>query len=68
MNKIRLKAIGVRDISDKLTTGKEYEALFGIEEGIFLDRPYVTVIGDNGKQYSCHASRFKIIEEKDNES
>ena len=33
-----------------LTEGKFYECLYGLEEGIFSDRPFVTVIGDNGKE------------------
>jgi len=50
--------IGARNIENNLTNGKTYVALNGLEAGIFPDRPYVTVIGDNGTEYSCHASRF----------
>jgi hypothetical protein len=46
-----------------LTEGKVYECLYGLEEGIFSDRPFVTVIGDNGKEVGAHASRFEIVEE-----
>lgn len=46
-----------------LTEGKVYECLHGLEEGIFSDRSFVTVIGDNGKEVGAHASRFEIVEE-----
>lgn len=42
-----------------LTEGKEYEALNGIEEGIYPSRRLVTVIGDDGKRTVAHATRFK---------
>lgn len=45
-----------------LTEGKVYECLYGLEEGIFEDRPFVTVIGDTGKEVSAHASRFEVVE------
>ena len=45
-----------------LTQGKEYVCLYGLEEGIFADRPYVTVIGDDGKKLCCHATRFEVKE------
>lgn len=51
-------AIGTRDIGNYLTYGKGYIALNGLEKGIFLNRPYVTIILDNGKPFTCHASRF----------
>ncbi len=47
-----------------LTEGKVYECLYGLEEGIFSDRPFVTVIGDNGKEVVAHASRFEVAEEE----
>lgn len=56
---ITLIASGVRGIRD-LTEGKEYEASEDIEEGIFSDRPYVSVIDDAGKRMSCHAHRFLV--------
>lgn len=59
-----LKAVGVRDIYHHLTANKIYTTLYGIEEGIFKDRPFVTVIDDNGKKYSCHYDRFIDITEE----
>jgi hypothetical protein len=58
-----IEAVGVRNLRD-FTTGKQYETINGIEEGIFVDRPYVTLIDDAGSKQSMHASRFKIIKEK----
>jgi len=49
---------GSRGLSN-LTSGKAYKALHGKEDGIFENRPFVTVIDDDGKEYSCHLSRFK---------
>jgi len=57
-----LKAIGTRDMRN-LTQYKTYTTLEGIEEGIFENRPYVSVIDDDGIKCSCHLSRFEIIEE-----
>lgn len=31
---------------------------------VFSDRPFVTVIGDNGKEVVAHASRFEVAEEE----
>lgn len=61
-----IEAVGVRDLRD-LTTGKHYETLKGIEEGIFDDSPFVTIIDDAGNKQSMHADRFKIIKEKDSD-
>jgi len=44
-----------------LTLGKEYTVLKDEEEGIFPDRPIVTVNGYEGR-LACHASRFKLKE------
>ena len=54
-----LIAIGTRNYPE-LTEGKVYKALYGAEEGIFSDRPFVTVIGDDGKKSSMHLSRFVV--------
>ena len=62
MKQYLLKAIGVRGLSN-LTENKEYITLRGIEPGIFEDRPFVSVLDDNGIGYSCHASRFEIVKE-----
>lgn len=43
-----------------LTTGKVYYPVYGLEDGIFPSRPFVTVEADNGKIVSCHASRFEL--------
>lgn len=49
--------------SMSLTEGKVYECLYGLEDGIFEDRPFVSVIGDNGKEVGAHASRFELVKE-----
>lgn len=53
-------AVGVSGYEYQLTEGKEYVCLHGTEKGIFAGRPYVTVIGDRGREVSCHATRFAI--------
>lgn len=55
---MNITAQGIRGVEDHLTQDKIYTALHGLEEGIFSNRPFVTVIDDNGKTFSCHASRF----------
>ena len=50
-------AIGTRDVRD-LTRGAAYTAINGREDGIFEDRPFVTVETDDGKIRSFHLSRF----------
>lgn len=50
-------ARGVRDL-DYLTAGKTYVAINGKEDGIFANRPFVTVDADDGKRHSCHLDRF----------
>lgn len=45
-----------------LTEGKIYTCLYGLEDGIFANRPFVTVINDNGKEVGAHASRFEVVE------
>lgn len=59
---MRLIATGDRGVTGYITNGKEYFAINGLEEGIFEDRPFVTIICNTGKLWSCHASRFRIIE------
>ena len=54
-----LIAVGTRGLTN-LTLNKVYIALYGAEPGIFPNSPYVSVIDDAGKQYSCHLSRFKL--------
>ena len=44
-----LICVAARDIHN-LTQGKEYVCLYRLEEGIFANRPYVTVTGDDGKK------------------
>lgn len=58
MVQYRLIAKYVDGYRNELTEGKIYITLEGIEEGVFPDRPYVTFIGDDNKEHSCHASRF----------
>ena len=53
----KITAIGTRDL-DWLTSGVDYVAINGREAGIFATRPFVTVVGDDGKKHSCHLSRF----------
>lgn len=51
-------AIGTETTNGNLTKFKEYKAIRGLEKGIFENRPFITVIGEYGKPFSCHASRF----------
>lgn len=51
-------AIGTESTNGNLTKFKEYKAIRGLEAGIFANRPFVTVLGEYGKPFSCHASRF----------
>ncbi len=51
-----------RDLAGRVTTGKEYVAVNGIEGGFFPDRPYVTIMDDNGESLSCHSYRFDVKE------
>lgn len=46
-----------------LTQNKIYICLNGLEEGIFQERPFVTVVDDTGKKTVAHASRFEVITE-----
>lgn len=58
-----IKAVGVADIKN-LTKDNCYTTINGIEEGIFEDSPYVSIIGDNGKLIKgIHANRFEIVKE-----
>jgi len=59
----KIVAKGVRGLS-YLTTGKTYIAINGKEDGIFEDRPFVTIEGDDGKRHSCHLSRFAPLGSK----
>lgn len=60
---MKVKCIGDRMSDGALTEGKVYEALNGIEPGIFKNEPYVTVIDDLGKKRRWHLSRFEIVED-----
>ena len=63
-----LIAIGTRGLKNRLTIGKQYVTLYGIEGGVLEYKPYVTVIDDNGKKLSCHYDRFiDITDKKDKE-
>ena len=55
-------AVGTRDVEHLITKDKKYTCLYGNEKGIFTDRPYVSLISNEGKQVSMHASRFKKLE------
>ena len=48
-----------------LTNGKRYRAVNGLQEGIFPNQPYVTVIADHGAQEVYHASRFRKLTPED---
>ena len=50
-------ARGTRDLC-YLTAGSTYIAINGKEDGIFSDRPFVTIKADDGKRHCCHLSRF----------
>lgn len=52
--------IGARELG-LLVEGKRYQTLYGLEPGVFADRPYVTVITENGREGSFHASRFRKL-------
>lgn len=52
-----VKCIAARD-TRHLTLGKTYLVIKDEEEGIFADRPFVTIEGNEGS-LSCHASRFE---------
>jgi hypothetical protein len=54
----RIVARGVRNYPN-LTVGRVYTALNGREAGLLANRPFVTVVGDNGKKLSCHLERFE---------
>ena len=60
-----VKCIAARD-ERNLTLGREYLVVVDEEEGIFKDRPFVTVWGDIGK-VACHSSRFKLLKRADEE-
>jgi len=59
---MKVKCIGARTTDGRLTDGKVYEVLHGPETIFFGDRPYVTVLDDNGKKSMWHLSRFEIVE------
>ena len=46
-----------------LIVGKTYEALYGLEAGIFSSDPYISVIGEDGQLCRAHASRFEYAKE-----
>jgi HKD family nuclease len=58
----KMRCIAAHDYY-QLTEGKVYSCMYGLEEGVFETRPYVSVIGNHGKPLSCHASRFELAEE-----
>ena len=49
-----------------LTEGRVYVCLYGLEDGLFYDRPYVTVVSDKDFEISAHSSRFILREEANN--
>ena len=67
MKQYLLKAVGTRDILN-LTKDKLYTSLKGKEEGIFENSPFVTIIDDYNKRFSCHFNRFEIIKEFEDEN
>lgn len=56
----RLRCIRPEDYA--LLYGNVYVALEGKEDGIFSDRPYVTVLDERGRRTQCHASRFELVD------
>ncbi len=58
--------IGARTADGRLVNGNRYKAIKGLEEGIFAYQPYVTVIDEYGKSFSCHAARFRKLTPEDN--
>ena len=59
-------AVVVRGYEHFLTEGKEYKVLeytpkqYVPDSGGFSWPAYLTVLDDNGRETSCHASRFKL--------
>ncbi len=53
----RLKCLSARGII--LREGEWYTAVTDEVEGIFSDRPVITIEDNEGKKYTCHSSRFK---------
>ena len=59
-----LIATDTRDLQNRLTTGKQYVTLYGIESGLLGYKPYVTVIDNKGERLCCHYDRFMDITDK----
>lgn len=64
----KLRCISARCISDQLTAGELYEAVRDEQEGIYEDRPVVSVrsasSGSIGRKVVCaHSSRFEKAED-----
>ena len=64
MKRFILKAIGTMSAGRHLTKNKIYISTSNKIEGIFEDRPFVSLIDDFGKPFSCHLCRFEIIGRK----
>jgi hypothetical protein len=58
-----VRCIAARD-ENQITMGKTYTVVVDEGEGIFPDRPFVTIAGDT-RNLCCHASRFERIPEED---
>lgn len=57
----KLKCVTARDLHD-LQVGKVYIALTDEQEGIFEDRPFITVKEKVGtKSLTAHSSRFELV-------
>jgi hypothetical protein len=61
----KLRCVGWRTSDGELRANRIYEALTDVEEGVFPDRPFITVTGESGRRYSCHAKRFVLAEQSD---
>ena len=62
-----IAVLSIEDVSHVLTTGETYHALGPLIEGLFQDRPHVSVVGDNGRPIVCYLSRFTLVEDYNNE-
>lgn len=58
----KLKCIANRGVERYLRSNIVYIAVTDTEPGIFTSDPYITVVNENGDEYSCHARRFEKVD------
>ena len=44
-----------------LTKGRVYE-IIRVDAGVFVDRPFARLVGDDGEIHMCHLSRFAFAD------